>query len=138
MLNLEPLAALAANEMAGHDPAAANQAENMITKSLAILAEQGLYAFSLFLASRKRQEDQIHAAQIDTQARRLLQNTRLASEEQLRAPTMPDFYRSLTKAQGKETPAEALRRMLLTKQLLETTLTYGRYAAKGLKTGNGA
>ncbi|MBP9217480.1 MAG: hypothetical protein KBD39_04880 [Sterolibacterium sp.] len=136
MLNLEPLAALAANEMAGHDPAAANQAENMITKSLAILAEQGLYAFGLFLASRKRKEDQTHAMQINAEARRLLKSTRLASEEQLRAPSVPDFYRSLSKPQGNETPAEALRRMLLTKQLLETTLTYGRYAAKALKTGN--
>ncbi len=136
MLNLEPLAALAANEMAGHDPAAANQAENMITKSLAILAEQGLYAFGLFLASRKRKEDQTHAMQINAEARRLLKSTRLASEEQLRAPSVPHLYRSLSKPQGNETPPAAPRRTQLTKKLLETTLTYGRYAAKALKTGN--
>jgi len=133
MLNLEPLAALAANEMAGHDPASANDAENIITKSLAVLAEQGLYAFGLFLATRKRQQDQIPAHRIDQEARRLLQNTALVTPEQMRAPDMPSFYRSLTAAQTGETPAEALRRILLSKQLLETTLTYGRYAAKALK-----
>jgi hypothetical protein len=130
MLNLEPLAALAANEMAGHDPKTANDAENIITKALAVLAEQGLYAFGLFLATRK---DQTPARRIDQEARRLLQSTALVTPEQMRAPDMPSFYRSLTAAQTGETPAEALRRILLSKQLLETTLTYGRYAAKALK-----
>jgi hypothetical protein len=46
---------------------------------------------------------------------------------------MPSFYRSLTATQHDESAAEALRRILLAKQLLETTLTYGRYAAKALK-----
>jgi hypothetical protein len=132
MLNLEPLAALAANEMAGHDPASANDAENIITKALAVLAEQGLYAFGLFLATRKCPH-QAPALRIDQEARRLLQNTALVTPEQMRAPDMPSFYRSLTAAQTGETAAEALRRILLSKQLLETTLTYGRYAAKALK-----
>lgn len=133
MLNLEPLAALAANEMAGHDPNKANDAENIITKSLAVLAEQGLYAFGLFLATRRREQDRAPAQRIDAEARRLLQGARLATPDQARAPDMPTFYRSLTAAQADESPAEALRRILLSKQLLETTLTYGRYAAKALK-----
>ncbi|KFB67634.1 hypothetical protein [Candidatus Accumulibacter vicinus] len=133
MLNLEPLAALAANEMAGHDSMCANDAENIITKSLAVLAEQGLYAFGLFLATRKREQDRIPAQRIDQEARRLLQATGLASVEQTRAPDMPSFYRSLTATQPDESAVEALRRILLAKQLLETTLTYGRYAAKALK-----
>ena len=133
MLNLEPLAALAANEMAGHDPKRANDAENIIMKSLAVLAEQGLYAFGLFLATRKREQDKGPALRIDQEARKLLQNTGLCSTEQARAPDMPSFYRSLTAMQAGESSAEALRRILLSKQLLETTLTYGRYAAKSLK-----
>ncbi len=133
MLNLEPLAALAANEMAGHDAKRANDAENIITKSLAVLAEQGLYAFGLFLATRRREQDRQPAERIDAQARQLLKAAGLASDTQIRAPDMPTFYRSLTAAQGDETAAEALRRILLSKQLLETTLTYGRYAAKALK-----
>jgi hypothetical protein len=134
MLNLEPLAALAANEMAGHDAARANDAENMITKSLAVLAEQGLYAFGLFLATRKREQDKVPANRIDAQVRKLLKDTSLVNADQLRAPDMPSFYRSLTSTQAGETPVNALRRILLCKQLLETTLTYGRYAAKALKT----
>ena len=113
MLNLEPLAALAANEMAGHDSKRANDSENIITKSLAVLAEQGLYAFGLFLATRKREQDRIPAQRIDQEARKLLQATGLASVEQARAPDMPSFYRSLTATQHDESAAEALRRILL-------------------------
>jgi len=133
MLNLEPLAALAANEMAGHDPKTANDAENIITKSLAVLAEQGLYAFGLFLATRKRAQDKEPADRIDAQVRQLLKTALLINADQLRAPDKPSFYRSLTAAQAGESPVNALRRILLCKQLLETTLTYGRYAAKALK-----
>lgn len=133
MLNLEPLAALAANEMAGHDTTRANDAENIITKSLAVLAEQGLYAFGLFLATRKREQDKTPAIRIDTEVRKLLKTTGLFAED--RAPDMPTYYQSLGRAQRDESAAEALRRILLTKQLLETTLTYGRYAAKALKNG---
>ena len=134
MLNLEPLAALAANEMAGHEPAKANDAENIITKSLAVLAEQGLYAFGLFLATRK-QKDIVLAQRIDAEVRKLLQSAGLSSADQARAPDMPTYYRSLTAAQSGESSPDALRRILLSKQLLETTLTYGRYAAKALKNG---
>ena len=133
MLNLEPMAARAANEMVGQDASCANDAENIITKSLAVLAEQGLYAFGLFLATRKREQDKKVAARIDHEARTLLVSTGLATSGQQRAPDLPTFYRSLTSTQPEESPSDALRRILLTKQLLETTLTYGRYAAKALK-----
>ena len=96
MLNLEPLAALAANEMAGRDAKLANDAENIITKSLAVLAEQGLYAFGLFLATRRREKDKGPAERIDAQVRQLLKTARLVNAEQLRAPDKPSFYRSLT------------------------------------------
>ena len=132
MLNLEPLAALAANEMAGYQPATANDAENIITTSLGVLAEQGLYAFGLFLATRKRREDKDAADRIHTHVRQLLQTAQLVNADQLRATDMPTFYKSLTTAQATESQVNALRRILLTKQLLETTLTYGRYAAKAL------
>lgn len=133
MLNLEPHAALAANQMVGNIPAEANDAENMITKSLGVLAEQGLYAFGLFLATRTRTQDQTVAQRIDDQARQLLLTVQLISAAQYNAPDKPTFYRSLSALQPDEQPAHALRRMLLTKQLLETTLTYGRYAAKALR-----
>ncbi|HRD88617.1 MAG TPA: hypothetical protein PK752_10255 [Accumulibacter sp.] len=129
MLNLEPLAALAANEMAGDDRIPAKDAENIITKSLAVLAEQGLYAFGLFLATRKA-KDQIPAQRIDQKARELLRTTDLDGAEQTTVSTMPDFYRSITAPRPGESATEALRRILLAKQLLETALTYGRYVAK--------
>ncbi len=129
MLNLETHAALAANEMAGDDLIRAEEAENIITKSLAVLAEQGLYAFGLFLATRKVKE-QIFAQRIDRKTRELLRVADLDGAEQTATSTMPDFYRSITAPRPDESATDALRRILLAKQLLEKTLTYGRYAAK--------
>ena len=131
MLNLEPLAALAANEMVIRD--APRDSENIITKSLAVLAEQGLFAFGLFLATRKRKQDEQAAGRIDAEVRKLIKTSGLC--EETRAPDMPTFYRSLTAQQPGESSAEALHRILMTKQLLETTLTYGRYAAKAADNG---
>ncbi len=138
MQNLEALAALAANDMAGTEPSQATDAENIITKALAVLAEQGLYAFGLFLATRKRKQDITPAQRIHETVRSLLQQTKLATSAQNQAPNLPMLYRSLTTAQQGESATDALRRMLLTKQLLETTLTYARYAAKALKVGDEA
>ncbi len=131
MINLEPLAALAANEMVMGD--APGDSENIITKSLAVLAEQGIYAFGLFLATRKRKQDEKAASRIDAEVRKLIQNTGLC--EIIQVPDMATYYRSLTAQQPGESPSEALHRILLTKQLLETTLTYGRYAAKASANG---
>jgi hypothetical protein len=135
MLNLEPLAALAANNMADHRGDTSFDAENMITKSVAILCEQGVYAFGLFLSSRKKR-DMPYADRIHEEAIRLLLSANLATKEQLHAGSRSEIYKSLTAQQSGETPAEALRRILLSKQLLETSLTYGRYAAKALKSGD--
>ena len=141
MLNLEPLAALAANEMVDTRPlrkAEAKDADNIITKSLAVLAEQGVYAFGLFLATRKRDEDREIANNIHQSLCRLLQSTQLCEEKNCpqNSTDWPAFYRNLGVQRNGETVPAALHRLLLTKQLLETTLTYGRYAAKAQNTGN--
>ncbi len=126
MLNLEPLAALAANQMVL--PSDPKTSENTITKSLAVLVEQGVYAFGLFLATRKEKE--AHAVDlIDKQIRDLLKATELYNTSQ---PDKASYYRGITAQQGQETATDALRRLLLTKQLMETTLTYARYHAKAL------
>jgi hypothetical protein len=41
-----------------------------------------------------------------------------------------DFYKEITTQRKGEEELAALQRLLLTKQLMETTLTYGRYQAK--------
>ena len=128
MLNLEPLAARAANAMV--DPQNPKTSENVMTKALAVLTEQGVYAFGLFLATRKPKEANA-VTLIHTQICNLLRDTGLYT-----GPTndKPTYYRGISAVQKEkgETPVDALRRLLLTKQLMEITLTYGRYHAKAM------
>lgn len=126
LMNLEPLAAQAANRMV--DPAEPKISENTLTKSLAVLTEQGVYAFGLFLATRKEKEKNA-VRLIDGEIRRLLRETGLYLDSQ---PDLPSYYRGISAQKSGETPTDALRRLLLTKQLMEISLTYGRYHAKAL------
>lgn len=140
LINLEPLAALAANNIVDSSiaqNAKANDAENIVTKSLGVLTEQGIYAFSLFLATRKRGQDHSVATSIDNALRKLLKDTKFLTDNLTNIPKseIAEFYREIT-AENKsknESSVDALRRILLIKQIFETTLTYARYAAKAAK-----
>ncbi len=134
LVNLEPLAALTANNII-HSSPSATDAENIVTKSLAVLSEQGLYAFGLFLATRKRGNDQIVADNIHRSLRTLLDKTNFLTSELKHSQDTAEFYRELTaqNIQTKESSVDALRRILLIKQMFEITLTYARYAAKARK-----
>jgi hypothetical protein len=124
MLNLEPLAAQSAPRMVTDD---AKKAENLITKASAVLAEQGIYAFGLFLASRKGKEAR-QAGDIDSAIRKLLTDAKLFDNPGRIG--MGEYYGAIGKSREKESAVDALRRILLTKQLMETALNYGRYHAK--------
>ncbi len=85
MINLEPLAARAARGMVGGN---ADNALNLINKALMVLAEQGLFAFGLFLCSRKRKEDIQAASDIHRAVIQLLEDANLTAappERQLNA-----------------------------------------------------
>jgi len=125
MLNLEPLAAETAASMVSVDP---KDAENMINKSLLVLTEQGVFAFGLFLITRKRDEDVRVAHDIHNAVRKLLFKAQLTNED--KSPLIPEYYSQLTKTRDNETDEIALQRLLLTKQLIEMALIYGRYQAK--------
>ena len=127
MLNLEPMAAQAANQMTY--PQDAKTSENTITKALAVLTEQGVYAFGLFLATRKRDIEQQPVLLIDQQIRGLLLESRLYTAN---AQDMATYFRGISEPQQGEDDIAALHRLLLTKQLMETTLTYARYHAKAM------
>ncbi len=128
MINLEPLAAQAAQGMV--IPNQAKDSFNLINKALMVLAEQGLFAFGLFLNSRKDQED-VRARQIHSAVRDMLVAARLADPPGA-GVQIADYYRALTETRPTEQPAQALQRLILTKQVVETALTYGRYQAKSL------
>lgn len=149
MVNLEALAATAAARMVGPD---AGAAQRMINKSLLVLAEQGVFAFGLFLASRKREEDVRAADDLHAALRDLLAKARLdgraapapapartsVASRQAAAPATPAvnerdksaYYRALTQQRDGETEAAAIARLILTKQLIEIALTYGRYQSR--------
>lgn len=128
MINLEPLAAKAAQGMIL--PTQAKDSFNLINKALMVLAEQGLFAFGLFLNSRKEKEDPL-ARQIDRAVKDLLMAAGLASAPPAGQP-IADYYKALTETRSAEQPVQALQRLILTKQVVETALTYGRYQAKSL------
>jgi len=125
MLNLEPIAVQAAAKMIVSD--SVKSSENMINKALMVLAEQGICAFSLFLASRKRQEDMVASDAIHSGMRSLLDKSKLGD---LDSRLKVDDYKRLTQVAENESELVALQRLLLTKQLMETALMYGRYQAK--------
>jgi hypothetical protein len=127
MINLEPLAAAAAERMTAADPGAAL---NLINKAVMVLAEQGLFAFGLFLATRKREADVRAAEDIHRGLSSLLEQARLHPPEIKAQPLQAGYYKALTGTWANEAPLAALQRILLTKQVLEVALTYGRYHAK--------
>lgn len=128
MINLEPLAARAAQNMVM--PNQARDSFNLINKALMVLAEQGLFAFGLFLNSRRNDEERL-AAQIHSATKGLLVAAGLAPAQET-AQHIADYYKVLTESRPAEQPAQALQRLILTKQVVETALTYGRYQAKSL------
>lgn len=149
LINLEPLAALAANNIVNYsllNNVKASDAENMATKSLGVLTEQGIYAFGLFLATRKRNKDEhkknerksdeIVADEIHSNLVELLKKINLFTDNlKDKQDVITDFYREITtpNEKEKESSVDALRRILLIKQMFEITLTYARYAAKAAK-----
>ncbi|MCC7220569.1 MAG: hypothetical protein IT490_07555 [Candidatus Contendobacter sp.] len=128
MINLEPLAAQAAQGMV--IPNQAKDSFNLINKALMVLAEQGLFAFGLFLNSRKNDEERL-AAPIHNATKGLLVAAGLAPGSEA-GQQIADYYKALTETRAAEQPGQALQRLILTKQVVETALTYGRYQAKSL------
>lgn len=92
--------------------------ENVVTKSLGVLQEQGVYAFFLFLDYYKgRNEGKGAAEAVREQTLRMLKKQKI-----LESPEYKDLQK-LT---------ENLDNLLLARELLEQTLIYARYHAKAL------
>lgn len=94
--------------------------ESLANKALGVLQEEGVYAFFLFLASRKNEKKQ--AEEIQKSIFRLLENFQslkdaLSSEGEV----LQDVRDNL---------AEDLDTLLLARDLIEHTLVYARYHLK--------
>ncbi|NCA89918.1 MAG: hypothetical protein EOM92_13685 [Gammaproteobacteria bacterium] len=126
MLNLEPLAATSAMALVRAAPGA----ENLIRRALHILAEQGCFALGLFLASRGRHADIQAARGLHRALHELLSQADLVTPNLEAPPLNPGYYRDLVTSRQDESDEAALYRLLLTRHLLDRTLTYAVFYAK--------
>ena len=130
-LNLDQKAAQHAQEMVGNGVGVkdAKAVEILITKTLGVLQEQGVYAALLFLFSRSGEEPKI--------AREIRQSLYFLLKE------LPPYQNdeTLTGFDKESNPQEVLPffsgsvcenldTLLLVKELYEQTLVYARYGAK--------
>jgi hypothetical protein len=138
-LNLDQLAAMYAqnivNQTKEKDSKLIDTLERLITKTLGVLQEQGVYAAVLFLYSRTGDETKV-APTIRNQFFRLLQD----KESSYEIPAFKGKTVPLNDADAKtalffftEEVCNNLSTLFLVKDLYEQTLIYARYGAKAAK-----
>lgn len=101
-----------------------SDAENHITRSLGVLQEDGVYAFFLYQASRKK-----GGTELTKRVHELLSAVDIAP-----FGSVADSLSAVRGDNVKGIPglADDLDQILLAKRLLERTLIYGRFHAKAL------
>jgi len=97
-----------------------NKIENLVTKSLGVLQEDGVYAFFLYLKASK--EKDIASAIAEKNLELLKGCEELIGED----ATYENILNKITEL------ASDIDKLFLAKQLLERTLVYARYHAKAL------
>ncbi len=107
--------------------------ENLVTKTLGVLQEQGVYAGFLYLLSRPERERPIARAVRD-------ELTNLMGEPELSSFGLAyggekDNGQTLLDHFADTVCAKPLQTLLLVKSLFEQTLTYARYSAKARLDG---
>ncbi|CAD7773998.1 hypothetical protein AIOGIFDO_01499 [Candidatus Methanoperedenaceae archaeon GB37] len=95
-----------------------SEVENLITKTLGVLQENGIYACTLYLNSRTSEAEKKIGPVIHEE---LLKMTKRL----VKTPIKNDDYEYLT-----DEICSDIDLLILTKQLWEQTLTYARYGAK--------
>ena len=114
-----------------------SDAENLITKSLGVLQEDGVYAFFLYLASQIKPPEKGKEAK-KSQAAQALANraVSLLSRDEvglLQRDGADDYKRAMEQIRAENGLASNLDNLLLAKRLLEKALIYARYHAKALE-----
>lgn len=123
MRNLDTLAAQTAQQVITDTGSfKASEVENLATKALGVLQENGLYAAAIFLYSRSGTD-----AKIAPFVRKGLLG--LAAQEVVEQPTPEDQAQPALKFVTDHIAGD-LDTLLLVKQLWEQTLIYVRYGAK--------
>lgn len=116
LTNLDSLCAEYGNAIVKNttEPKQVKELENLITKSLGVLQENGVYAYFLYLAYRK-------ANPIKEQSLALLCHNKIELINSIDGKDHFDKIRELT---------EDLDKLLFARQLLDQMLIYARYHAK--------
>jgi len=122
--NLDKLAAQCAQQII-KDTTASNSSEvdNLVTKTLGVLQDQGVYAATLFLFSRTSKADQAIAPTIRQKLFELIST--LVPRTTLPPNNAQDALKFVT-----EHVADDIDTLFLVKQVWEQTLIYARYGAK--------
>ncbi|MFP4435652.1 MAG: hypothetical protein ACLFVO_00075 [Chloroflexaceae bacterium] len=142
MLNLDQQAAIQSQIIIreGVKVKDAKAAENLITKTLGVLQEQGVYAMMLFLFSRTSDEEKI-APHIRAPLYILLQQLPVFQNNAELSANLSDFSASTAAEPVLQFYVQAvcsnLDTLLLVKDLYEQTLIYARYGAKAAGKGAG-
>lgn len=128
ILNMDQLAAEYSQEMVSETPKekkAAKALTNLVTKTLGVLQEQGVYAMMLFLFSRTSDEREI-ARLIRKELIEMVQQLPAFSE--VDTPDPDKDKETLKFYSGKV--MDDLDTLFLVRDLYEQTLTYARFGAK--------
>lgn len=107
----------------GHRKPSKNEVENLVTKSLGVLQENGVYACMLYLYSRTNAPDKAIEKKISKLLLKLTEN--IGKKPLPDSATNNDVLLFLT-----DEICNDLDTLLFVKQLWEQTLTYARYGAK--------
>ena len=114
------------------DGQAAKDVDNLVTKALGVLQENGVYACFLFLFSRTQDKEK-NIAQVVREKLLALASADLPFDgwEKLSPKNARDAKTVLSRVS--DTICAELDPLLLTKELFEQTLIYARYGAKAQK-----
>lgn len=124
MKNLDTLAAQTAQKIiADTAKQKSSDVDNLATKTLGVLQENGVYAATLFLYSRTSRTDKDLAPH-------LRQNLLALTPQLIEGVTAPNYDAQTALKFVTDQIANDLDRLLLIKQVWEQTLIYVRYGAK--------
>lgn len=125
MTNLDFLCMQAAQAMTAA-PGEKNDKENLATKALGVLLDNGPYGMLLYLQAQKKKDIQEIARRYCSQLLELLSKDGL--RQYVTAPPAVSDFRSI--AEWLQKAAGDLHRYLFIKRLWQQALTYARYHAK--------
>lgn len=133
-LNLDRLAAERAQSIINSTKAdhSAEDVDNLVTKALGVLQEDGVYACGLFLLSRSQDKERKIAAVVTEEMLNLLSGLPFG----WRRPSPQDEKKTdkvLAYLSGTVAGDPELERLLLAKDTLERMMIYARYGAKAWK-----